>query len=1228
MKKAILKDFYREIKYTLNRYLSILFIVALGVAFFSGIRATAPDMKQTLDYYLDTTGYMDIRVLSTLGLTDEDISALADIEGVAAVESSYTYDAYVMRGDERRTLHFLSEPEQINCMDIVDGRAIQADDECIVDAFMADKYGYAIGDVLSVVDAEDKPVSDTLTRDTYTIVGVATSSSYFTVTRDSTSIGKGETDAFVYLSKNVFLSEVYSAAYIHVSDAVDEIAFSDAYQDLVDEVVDRLEAISDEREAARYDGIMDDANEELDKARTELADAKAEAESELADARTKIEDGERELADGRTELAQKRSDYETQIADARAMIADGEQELRDGEKTIKNNEKKLKDGEAQIKTARETLNAGEKELKAKRADYEAGLAQAEEGQAKLDDGYEQLAAAEETIRQQENELLANKEVLLGQRAELEQGLSELDAGIAYLEEQKAELERQLDAAADKDTSGDSEGDGADNSADSGDSEGEGANRSEIEYLKDQLETLELQLAELRQQREAAQEGLNQVNSGLDQVNGGLQQIADGQTELDAQKKNLDEQQAILTATFTELEQAEEQLTAAESTLKSGKKELDAKSSEINKGKKELKNAKAEVSDGWQKLEDSRKELDSQMADAEVQFADAEAELADGEQKLADAREEYASGKQEADEKIADAEREIADAEAELADIEYPEWHVLDRNSTQGYVEYEQNAERINAIGRVFPLIFFLVAALISLTTMTRMVESQRTQIGTLKALGYGTWAIARKYVLYALSASAIGSVIGIIFGQKFLPWLIITTYKVLYPNLPVILTPLNLYYSILSSAAAILCVTLAAFSACYKALMAPAADLMRPAAPKIGRKIWLEHIGFIWRRLRFTSKVAMRNLFRYKKRFFMTIFGIGGCTALVIFGFGLTDSISGVVDRQYSTLFHYDLTINLEDNVSSEDLKLFTDYLEGAENVEDYIFVRSRSMELQGDEASYLAYLTVPEEGAHYSDFVHLQSRKTGESYELNDDGVIITEKLADLLQVKPGDTMAIKDNDKTVEVRVAHITENYILSYIYMTPELYTQVFGESPKWNAVQAFIPGLTDEEAERMTEEMLALNAVAGTTTTSGTRQKFDDVLGSLDVITLVVIVAAGMLAFIVLYNLNNINITERRRELATIKVLGFFDMEVAEYVYRENIMLTLIGVVIGIFFGKYLHSFIITTVETDILMFIRQAKISSYIWSVLVTFGFSMFVNWMMYYRLKKIDMVESLKSVE
>ena len=1209
MRNAMNKDFFREIKYTLNRYVSILLIVALGVAFLAGIRAACPDMKLSLDYYLDQSDFMDLRVLSTLGITEDDLQAISSVEGVKAVEGAYSYDAEVMGENAKWILRFLSEPQTVNRLDIVEGRDIENPNECVVDRLMIDKDGYQIGDQLTVTAAgKDEDVSDTLSETTFTIVGAANSPSYFTSARDTTSIGTGQTDAFVYLAPEVFKTEAYSAAYLTVEGAAEKNAYSDAYENVVDQVKNRLEAISDEREAARYNGIMDDANAKLDDARAKLADAKAQAESELSDAWDKIQDGEQQLSDGRKTLDDNKAAYEKQIAAAKEKLQSSEKQLQEGQAQVIANEKKLGEGRQQLGEARQQLEESGRTLEEKQRQYEEGLKAAEDGQQQLDQGRTKLAEASERLKSQEETLNAQKNTVQEQHAALQEQKERLDAGISQLDDQISMLMKQRDEAA----------------------AAEEPDEELIAQMDAQIEELSGQKSQLESQRDELQTGLSQMENGLSEIEAGLSQIESGKEELSQQQTMLDSQQIQLNETKKQLEEAGKQLEAGSSQRESGKQQLADKQQELEDGQTALNQAKSQLESGWSQLESGRKELQSKMASAQSQFEEAEQKLADAKAELADAKEKYASGKKEAQEKIADAEQEIADAEEQLGEVEYPEWYILDRNATQSYVEYEQNAERIGAIGKIFPLIFFLVAALVSLTTMTRMVESQRTQIGTLKALGYSSWSIARKYVWYALSASIIGSVIGLIFGQKFLPWVIITAYRVLYPNISVVLTPLNLYYSVTASGAAILCVTGAALASCYRELASSPAELMRPEAPAAGKKILLEHVGFIWKHMKFTSKVAMRNLFRYKKRFFMTIFGIGGCTALVVFAFGLTDSISGVAHRQYDELFHYDMTLTLEDHVTDQEMEKLYDFLENNDGLkaERYIRLRSMSMSVQGSETSYTAYLTVPEDAGKYGSFVELKDRKNGTSYSINDTDVIITEKLSDLLGIKAGDTIRITDKDIEKEVTVGAVAENYLMSYVYMSPKLYEQTFGQTPEWNKIEAFIPGLNSDNSDDYSTELLQLDAVSGTSTTDYVRSKFEEVLDSLNIVTLILMAAAGMLAFIVLYNLNNINITERRRELATIKVLGFYDLEVAEYVYRENVMLTAIGALFGAVLGKYLHAFIITSVETDVIMFIRHADFSSYIYAVVITFGFAVFVNWLMYFRLRKIDMVESLKSVE
>lgn len=553
-----------------------------------------------------------------------------------------------------------------------------------------------------------------------------------------------------------------------------------------------------------------------------------------------------------------------------------------------------------------------------------------------------------------------------------------------------------------------------------------------------------------------------------------------------------------------------------------------------------------------------------------------------------------------------------------------QWYVLNRNSIQAYQEYGQDTNRIGAIGKVFPLIFFLVAALVSLTTITRMVEEERTQIGTLKALGYGRGAIAAKYILYGCSGAIIGSMIGIAVGYRLLPYVIITAYGILYSHLPEILTPLQAGHAISSTLVAVLCTTLAALAACYKELRSVPAQLMRPVSPKNGKRVFLERIGFLWRRLRFSQKATMRNLIRYKKRFLMTVFGIGGCTALILVGFGLKDSIVSLGELQFGHVTIYDANIMLDVTQDTDAV-----YEELQKDATDILYIYENSFDIGKGDIIKSSYFIVPKDKQELHKFMSLQDRRTGDKQELSEDGIIITEKLAKLLDAEVGDTVYLKESDTSrIEVKVTAISENYFMHYIYMSPSLYEELFGEAPVYNCIFANLKDVSDKYEEAFFEKYSPMEGVSGISFTSGISDRVHNMLKSMDPIIVVLVVAAGLLSFVVLFNLNNINIGERIRELATIKVLGFYDEELAWYVYRENIWLTAIGVLLGLGLGVVLHQFVIATAEIDLLMFTRNIDLSSFVYAIVLTFVFAVLVNLAMYRKLRRIDMIQSLKSVE
>lgn len=1040
-KKALRKDFYMEIRRSLGRFMSIFFIVAIGCAFFSGIRASEPDMRYSGDAYFDDKNMMDIEVISTLGLTEDDLHAIEDVDGVAAVEGSYSVDVLCSEGDNQIAVHVMSLMPTMNQVQLEAGRLPEAENECAVDVDYLDESSLEIGDEITFSSGSDDDITDTLKTDTFTITGAVSSPNYIAFQRGSTTIGNGTVTAFIVVPADSFSLDVYTEIYAQVDGAKEMTAFTDEYDERIRQVMDVIEAIKAEREQIRYEEIVEEANEALADARqqvsdaeTELEDGKAQAEAELADARKQLEDAQAEVDSGRQEIEASRE----QLESSRRQLEDSQTQVDQGQEELNNNIDALNDQIDELNTAKEQYNT----LAASGATDDVTM-------ATLNAMYEEIQNGETAI---------------------------------------AQAQAQIDAA------------------------------------KAELES-----------------GQEQINSGWDQINAGEQELAD----------------------------AEAQLAEAE----------------------------AEIADGWEEYYEGESE--------------AEAEIADGEQKIADAKEE------------------LEDAENEINDLEKPEWYIYDRSNLPEYSGYGENADRMRAIGEVFPVIFFLVAALISLTTMTRMVEEQRTQIGTLKALGYERHSIAGKYLGYALLATVSGSVVGILFGEKVFPYIIINAYGIMYQHMNDIVIPYNLEYGLGAAAAALASTLLATIFSCYKELREQAAELMRPPTPKQGQRVLLERVKFIWKRLNFSWKASIRNLVRYKKRLFMTIFGIGGCMALMLVGFGLKDSIFAIVDIQYGEIQLYDGNIILSDDATEEEKSNIIKELGKDSKMAGSTEGLLAQITVGNGEEQFDVYLDVPKNVEEFSEFVVLQDRITNGTYELDDSGAILTEKMATELGVEPGDTITIHDEDKgDLEVEISAVCENYMGHYLYMTPTYYEKVYGEKPDYNSIFYKTSDRITEEAERIGEEALTLPGALSVSYTTDLREQVDNMLGALDEVIVVLIISAGMLAFVVLYNLNNINITERQRELATLKVLGFYNGEVAMYVYRENIVLTVLGAIFGIVLGKFLHGFIIVTVEIESVMFGRNIDLSSFVYGFLLTILFSLLVNGAMYFKLKKINMVESLKSVE
>ena len=882
---------------------------------------------------------------------------------------------------------------------------------------------------------------------------------------------------------------MYTNIYVAVSGAKDLNSTSNKYSDLVSEVEDNLEAISEERREARYNELYDSANSKIQDAQKELDAKKKDEEKELDDAQKEIDDGKKEIEEGKAQIESNRNTAYTEFANAEAEIENGWDELESNKQTFENSKKEAEEQIAEYQKQKETL-------------------------------------------EQTNEQLNT-------------------------------LKDNLKTA-----------------------------NSTLEKLNEQLES-----AETDEEKTAIQAQITEVN------------------------KNIQVLQATITGIESELKN--QGITDIKATIQAIESGIEKANSELSDGEKQIKEAEQQLKDAEAELQSQKNSTYYQLNQAEEELQQAEKELKDGEKELEDAKKEF-------DEQISDAEEKLQDAKDDLKKLERPEWYVLDRDMNTGYASYVQDTDRVASLAEVFPVVFFLVAALISLTSMNRMVEEERVQIGTLKALGYNKLQISRKYIIYALLATIIGGIIGIFIGFNLIPKIIANMYAMVY-EVPEVILQFNWDIATYGMAAALLCTVGATIYTCAKVLRHKPATLMRPKSPKPGKRVILEKITFIWKRLSFTAKVTARNVFRYKKRFLMTIIGVCGCTSLIIAGFALRDSISSMIPKQFGEINKYNITISLKDEKTGEQLSNVEDEILQNEQITSLLSANVQSVKIIKDDNNQSIQLIVPNDTNKLNEFITLRDRKKQDNtYTLDNSGVIITEKLSQLLNIKQGDTITLENSDgDRRDVKVANITENYIMHYIYMSPELYNEVFDAKIQANQIYAKTQEMTENEEDELGKKLLNnSNNISGVSFTSASEDMFATVMDNMDMVVWILIVAAGLLALVVLYNLLNANISERIRELATIKVLGFYDREVYSYIARETIILTVIGILLGLVGGYFLTMYVLKTCELDITMFDPEVSILSYVLGVVITVFFAIIVNVVTYFSLKKIDMIESLKSVE
>lgn len=1199
---------------------------ALGVSFFSGVRASMPDMLSTTDGYLDDTGLFDLQAVSTMGLQEEDLEAVLDTEGVQEAELSYSSDLLCDSEGEQYVVHLMAQSDMAQCQ-AEEGRLPEKADEIFLDAELAQALGCQIGDKITLYEEDqegDKP--EGLAYGEFEITGIGSSPMYLSINRGSASVGNGQVTGFAVVLPEAFDMEVYTQMNIRLEGAGTLECYSDEYKELVSSVQAALEETAGVQCEWRYEQIYDEAQGKLADARAELEDGRATAQQELADARKTLDDGWAKVNDGEKQLA----DGKQQLADSEAQLNQSQQEINDAKAQMESAKAQAEEGAAQVRAGWAEIEANEAQLNDSEQLLSEKKAELEQGAAELEAGKAQLSAQEEVLNQSQSELEAGKTQLAQMEGALETlrtAVSEQEEAIGGLESQAAAIQGQIDQLqASLGTSSDPENPDGDSSND----EEILAQIGELEAQKAALETeiqnLTVSLEETRAQLSAQETALTPQIQQLQQVIAqGEARLSEGRNQLETARAQLEESEVQITAGREEIAQGEAAIAQGRQELEAAKAQLQAAQAEVDSGQAQIAAYEQQIADGEAQIASGR----AQLEEARAQLPEQEQELADARKELEDGEADYLEGKEEAEAQIADGEQQIADAEAELADLEQPEWYLNTRDDVvEDYGEMEDNAAQIGAIGRVFPLMFFLVAALVSLTTMTRMVEEQRGHIGTMKALGYSKKDIAMKYLFYAGSATLSGGAVGILVGQKLFPYVIQVSYGIMYDCLKQPDIPYRPVFAIQAMLISFVCIMLATGLSCMNELRESPAELMRPAAPKVGKRVLLEYIPLIWKRLNFTIKSTFRNIFRYKKRLFMTIFGISATMALLVTGFGLRDSIIDLAEIQYDNIQLYDAMITFSG--TDEEKEDLGQWLEDEKDVVASTMVHMEMVDVSTEEGNGEVYLCVPENKEDFQTMTVLQNRTSEEVYTLDGEGLLLTEWMADTLGVSAGDsiTMEKEDGSSSQEVQVMGVVENYIMNYAYMSPQYYEKIYGEPAEFEVMYAEFTSEGQERENELGSEILQQPGVYNVSYTSDTKREINDMLQALVLVIIVLIVTAALLAFVVLYNLNNVNITERRRELATLKVLGFYDQEVAAYVYHENIILTLMGIVVGVGLGTLLHQYIIHTIRVDMVMFGQHVSLVSFLISAVLTAVFSAFVNFVMYFKLKEINMVESLKSVE
>lgn len=1189
-KKMLLRDIRKCFSKSKGRFISIMFLIMLGSFALVGLKVAGPDMRSTGKHYFDSLNVADITVIGDYGIDEENKSVINQITGAESIEYGYLKDVVIK--DTQTSFRVFSKPSEVSLYEVVEGRLPEVENEIAISSQFQGQY--AIGDTIKFTEKADATGETVLKYEEFQIVGFTNSGEIIAKNMGQSSAGTGELKGYAVVDPKAFDSQIYMIARIKFEDTKGVDPYSEKYTELIQKHKEELDELLKDQPGQRlaamkeeYQAEIDDGKEEIESAKKKIEDTKQQlddAAKKLADANQEVKDSQ-ELLDAKVAEAQEKINTgETKISEAAVSITEGEQQLAKGKEQIDSNQSILDEKLSQLQEAKKQLDQAKVALQQSQTELEKGKQAIADGWDQYKEGNSQLVANEEKIQKAEEDLKKKEEELTLAKNALEQKKQEVNDSLT--QEEKESLEAQI-AAIEKELS---------------------KKEAELTEAKEQLAIKKQQITEAKQalaqskdlleQKEAEYEAACvKYNQGMETYKENLEKYNANVTLWEEGSKTLSEKKA----------EYEDSLFA----LKEAKKELKSKQEELEQAKKELASQKSE---GEQKIEEAKKEIATKEA-------------------------EYTSKLEEFQEKKTDAEKEIAENEAKLKDaqevvdnLEQPVYALDTRREipgSEGYRLYQSVSVIIDSLSSIFPIFMYLVAALVTLTTMTRFVDEERTNSGTLKALGYGNWDIIKKFTLYGFVASTIGAILGIIAGHTLLPLIVYNAYADGF-TLPRI--ELNFYpgITLVALVLAFLSAVLPAYMVATKELTEKPASLLLPKPPAAGSKIFLERIKPIWKRMPFTQKVTARNIFRYKKRMLMTIFGVCGSVTLLFTGLSVQHSIAGINERQFGEIINYDLIVARKNSLNDQQIKEINKLLESDDVkqqlpvfYEDMTKFAGNNMDRQD------IILIVPEQSEELKDYISLVNRKSGKTLLLQDEGVIISERLAKLLEVGEGDTIVVTDSkNQQREMKISAITEMYMGHFMFMDKAYYETVFGEEYTSNANLVTLKDQSVENANTYANEFMKLDGVKGLVQNTAKVDQIDTIVESLNKIMDVLIGVAVLLAVVILYNLTNINVSERIRELSTIKVLGFYDKEVTLYIYRETIILSFFGILVGFLMGDFLYLYILTAVPPEDVMFNPSLGWKGFLIPVIIVTIITVILGFIINRRLKNVNMLEALKSVE